>query len=188
MKYYLSTAGKKCCADCTWLLSLAKNEKGYDLIQFKRGFAEHRDLMKLYPGEPAVILDTGEFYIGDAAGNPILINPNGAAIPQSGNVLCIKNQSDWSQGDEIVVNYDDMITSDKAIPTSASKNRYSCAVILDEKNVPIGIAFCLDWCYSDTEAQFLVGYFNYTDLGDEFTPDDIDAIIQHAEARLESEN
>lgn len=76
MKYRLSTAGKKCCKGCTWLLSLARNEEGYDLIQIKRGLSQHRDLMKLYPGEPAVILDTGEFYIGDAAGKPMLINPN----------------------------------------------------------------------------------------------------------------
>lgn len=82
MKYFLSTAGKKCCKGCTWLLSLARKEEGYDLIQFKRGTSEHRRLMKLYPGEPAVILDTGEFYIGDAVGNPMLINPGVTTLKQ----------------------------------------------------------------------------------------------------------
>ena len=74
MKYFLSTAGRKCCKDCTWLLSLAQKEEGYDLIQFKRGMSENIDQMQLYPGEPAIVLDTGEFYIGDATGKPILIN------------------------------------------------------------------------------------------------------------------
>ncbi len=74
MKYVLSTAGRKCCKDCSWLLSLAQKEEGYDLIQFKRGVSENIDQMKLYPGEPAIVLDTGEFYIGDATGKPILIN------------------------------------------------------------------------------------------------------------------
>ena len=56
MKYFLSTAGKKCCKGCTWLLSLARNEEGYDLIQLKRGFSKNRDLMKLYPGEGRFII------------------------------------------------------------------------------------------------------------------------------------
>lgn len=33
MKYYLLTAGKKCCRGCTWLPHLARNEEGYDLMQ-----------------------------------------------------------------------------------------------------------------------------------------------------------
>lgn len=82
MKYFLSTAGKKCCKGCTWLLSLARKEEGYDLIQFKRGTSNHKNLMKLYPGEPAVILDTGEFYVGDAGGNPILINPDARTLKE----------------------------------------------------------------------------------------------------------
>lgn len=80
MKYRLSTAGKKCCKGCTWLLSLVRNEAGYDLIQLKRGISENKHLMRLYPGEPAFILDTGELYIGKADGTPCLINPEVFAI------------------------------------------------------------------------------------------------------------
>lgn len=184
MKYFLSTAGKKCCKDCTWLLSLARQETGYDLIQIKRGFSQNKHLMKLYPGEPAIILDTGEFYIGDAGGKPILINPSGAAIPQTGSILCIKNKSEWTQGDEVTVPYADMITSDGVTPIADNEGRYSCAVVLDANNVPVGIAFTLDWRYAELSAKFLVGYFNHVDMV-EFTESDIDNIIARAESRLE---
>lgn len=185
MKYYLVTTGKKCCKDCTWLLSLAKKEEGYDLIQIKRGFSENRSLMKLEPGEPAIILDTGEFYIGDAAGNPILINPSGAALPQSGNILCIRTQKNWSQGDEVAVSYSDMITSNGVAPTAADKSMYSCAVIVDDTDVPVGVAFIQDWLHTDNSAKMILGYFNHVDLK-EFTTEDIDAIIAHAEAQLDT--
>lgn len=183
MKYFLSTAGKKCCKGCTWLLSLARNEKGYDLIQIKRGFSQNRNLMKLYPGEPAIILDTGEFYIGDASGKPILINPKGAGMPQTGSILCIKHQSGWSQGDVVTVPYSDMITSDGVAPTGVDGGKYSCAAILDENDVPIGVAFKLSWVEAEQSAKFLIGYFNHVNLL-EFTTADIDAILEHAEANI----
>lgn len=183
MKYYLSTAGRKCCKDCTWLLSLARNETGYDLIQFKRGFSQNRDLMKLYPGEPAIILDTGEFYIGDAAGRPILINPNGAAIPDTGGILCIQNDTQWKQGDVVSVPYAAMITSDGTEPIADNEGRYSCAVLLNANNVPVGIGFITQWRASELSARILLGYFNQVDLV-EFTEEDLDAIIAHAEARI----
>lgn len=187
MKYFLSTSGKKCCEECTWLLSLARKENGYDLIQIKRGFSENRGKMKLYPGEPAIIMDTGEFYIGDANGKPILINPSGGmVIPNAGNILCIRNKSEWSQGDTVEVSYSDMITSDGITPISENDDVYSCAVILNAMDVPVGIAFKVDWNHTDTSATFIVGYFNYTELV-EFTRADVDAIIQHAEEEMNNE-
>lgn len=188
MKYFLSTAGKKCCKDCTWLLSLAKQENGYDLIQIKRGFSQNRNLMKLYPGEPAIILDTGEFYIGDATGRPILINPSGGfVLPNSGNIICVEDKSEWAHGSQIVIPYEDMITSDGVQPEYANDGVYSCAVIIDEASVPVGIAFKLDWNYSESSALFMVGYFNQDKIV-EFTESDIDAIIHHAEMRLLNQN
>lgn len=183
MKYNLSTAGRKCCKGCTWLLSLARNEEGYDLIQFKRGLAEHRNLMKLYPGEPAIILDTGAFYVGGVNGRPILINPNGAAMPQTGCVLCVRNQEDWSEGALVTVSYSDLITSDEEVPSSSDIGRYSCAIVVDESNVPVGMAFVSNWQYSEEAAQFQVGYFK--DNLTEFTADDVSSIIAHAEANLD---
>ena len=183
MKYFISTAGKKCCKGCTWLLSLARNEEGYDLIQFKRGLSEHKHLMKLYPGEPAVVLDTGEFYIGDVNGRPILINPDGAALPDTGCVLSIRNQPEWSQGAEVTVAYTDLITSDDEPVGEFDDGRYGCAIIIDDNNIPVGVAFLTDWGSLDTGATFIVGYFN-SSL--EFTNADIDAIITHAEANLNS--
>jgi len=177
MKYFLSTAGKKCCKGCTWLLSLAQNEKGYDLIQFKRGLAENRNLMKLYPGEPAVILDTGEFYIGDATGRPILINPNGAAMPQTDAVLCTVADSGWSSGDSVHISYDAMITSDGSVPDARDAEKYSCIVLINGDAVPVGIGFILDWASTENSADVVVGFFDQT----EFTENDIDLIMQYAE-------
>lgn len=177
MKYYLSTAGKKCCKGCTWLLSLAQNEKGYDLIQFKRGLAENRNLMKLYPGEPAVILDTGEFYIGDATGRPILINPNGAAMPQTDAVLCTVVDPGWSDGDSVSISYDAMITSDGSVPDARDAEKYSCIVLINGDAVPVGIGFVLDWVGTEGSADVVVGLFNQI----EFTDEDIDLIMQYAE-------
>lgn len=185
MKYFLSTAGKKGCKCCTWLLSLAKNEEGYDLIQLKRGFSQNRDLMKLYPGEPAIILDTGEFYIGDAAGRPMLINPGGAAMPDTGDILCIRNDTQWKQGDMVSVPYADMITSDGTEPIADNEGRYSCAVLLNANNVPVGIGFITRWRAAELSAQVLIGYFNQVALV-EFTEGDVDSIIEHAEARLDT--
>lgn len=185
MKYYLSTAGKKCCKGCTWLLSLARNEEGYDLIQLKRGFSQNRKLMKLYPGEPAIIMDTGEFYIGDASGRPILINPSGAAMPETGDILCIRNNAEWHQGDTVSVPYSEMITSDGDTPTDIEAGRYSCAVIINANNVPVGIGFVVDWQETELSASFCLGFFNQVDLA-EFTEDDIDKIIAHAESRLDN--
>jgi len=183
MRYFLSTAGKKCCKGCTWLLSLARNEEGYDLIQLKRGFSKNRDLMKLYPGEPAIILDTGEFYIGDATGRPIHINPNGAAMPDTGDILCIRNDTQWKQGDVVSVTYADMITSDGTEPIADNEGKYSCAVLLNANNVPVGIGFITQWRAPELSARILLGYFNQVDLV-EFTEEDIDAIIAHAVARI----
>ena len=183
MKYILSTAGRKCCKGCTWLLSLARNEEGYDLIQFKRGLSEHRNLMKLYPGEPAVILDTGEFYIGDVNGRPILINPNGAAMPQTGCILSVRQQEGWAQGASVDVLYSNLITSDDEVPTSSDVGRYSCAVIIDENNVPIGVAFVTNWVQGEDSARFVLGYFESDEMT-EFTSEDVNAIIAHAEANL----
>ena len=177
MKYVLSTAGKKCCKGCTWLLSLAQNEKGYDLIQFKRGLAENRNLMKLYPGEPAVILDTGEFYIGDATGRPILINPNGAAVPQTDSVLCTVADPGWSNGDSVYISYDAMITSDGSVPDARDAEKYSCIVLVNGDAIPVGIGFILDWVGAEGSADVVVGFFNQT----EFTDEDIDLIMQYAE-------
>ena len=183
MKYFLSTAGKKCCKGCTWLLSLARNEEGYDLIQFKRGLSEHKHLMKLYPGEPAVVLDTGEFYIGDANGRPVLINPDGVALPDTGCVLGIRNQSEWTQGTEVTVAYSDLISSDAKPVGESDEGKYSCAVIIDDNDMPVGVAFLTDWGSLDTGATFIIGYFNQLV---EFTNADIDAIITHAEAKINS--
>lgn len=183
MKYYLSTSGKKACKCCTWRLTLARNEKGYDLIQFKRGISDNRGLMKLYPGEPAIILDTGEFYIGDASGKPILINPSGAVMHQVGQVLCIRNDPSWVQGATVSVPYADMITSDGVAPTADDEGRYGCAVLLNADNVPVGVGFVSQWEASDSSAKFLLGYFNQKDLV-EFNEADVDAIIAHAEDRL----
>lgn len=183
MKYFLSTAGKKCCKGCTWLLSLARNEEGYDLIQLKRGLSEHKHLMKLYPGEPAIILDTGEFYIGDAEGRPILINPDGAAMPVTGSILCIRNQSDWTQGSTVTVDYADMITSDYKPVGYSDIGRYGCAVIIDDTSIPIGVAFTQDWQVTDSSASFLIGYFVPEPM-QEFTENDIDLIISHAKGNL----
>lgn len=74
MKYRLVTSGKKCCCDCTWKLELAQSEDGYDLIQIKRGLLADIDKMKLQPGEPAIVLDSKDFYIGCLDGKPIHIN------------------------------------------------------------------------------------------------------------------
>lgn len=179
MKYYLSTAGRKCCKGCTWLLSLAQNEAGYDLIQFKRGLAENRNLMKLYPGEPAIVLDTGEFYIGDATGRPILINPNGAAMPQSDAVLCTVADPGWVQGDSVEIAYEAMITSDASVPDARDAGKYSCIVLVNGEAVPIGIGFILDWVSTAESASAVIGFFNQTT---EFTPEDIDMIIEYASA------
>lgn len=150
----------------------------------KRGFSQNRDLMKLYPGEPAIILDTGEFYIGDAVGKPILINPNGAAMPDTGDILCIKNDTQWKQGDVVSVPYADMITSDGVEPIADNEGRYSCAVLLNANNAPIGIGFITQWRAPELSASVLLGYFTQVDLV-EFTEEDIDAIIAHAVARLQ---
>lgn len=179
MKYYLSTAGRKCCKGCTWLLSLAQNEAGYDLIQFKRGLAENRNLMKLYPGEPAIVLDTGEFYIGDATGRPILINPNGAAMPQSDAVLCTVADPRWVQGDSVEIAYEAMITSDASVPDARDAGKYSCIVLVNGEAVPIGIGFILDWVSTAESASAVIGFFNQTT---EFTPQDIDMIMEYASA------
>lgn len=179
MKYYLSTAGRKCCKGCTWLLSLAQNEAGYDLIQFKRGLAENRNLMKLYPGEPAIVLDTGEFYIGDATGRPILINPNGAAMPQSDAVLCTVADPGWVQGDSVEIAYEAMITSDASVPDARDAGKHSCIVLVNGEAVPIGIGFILDWVSTAESASAVVGFFNQTT---EFTPGDIDMIMEYASA------
>lgn len=184
MKYYLSTAGRKCCKGCTWLLSLAQQENGYDLIQFKRGVSENRELMKLYPGEPAIILDTGEFFIGDATGRPIHINPSGSVLPAVGNILCIRNNGntvEWEQGDEVIVRYEDMITSDTLPPKNSDEGRYSCAVIIDDSDIAVGIAIVTEWCVDDNAAKFIVGYFNPLS---EFTDEDVDSIISRAKQRL----
>lgn len=183
MKYFLSTAGKKCCKDCTWLLSLARKEEGYDLIQLKRGFSDNKHLMKLYPGEPAVILDTGEFYIGDAAGRPMLINPNGAFMPETGSSLCVRNDASWTQGSEVLIDHSDFITSDDEPPNDADCGRYICAVILDDSDVPVGIGFIEDWCADNTKASVLIGYFTPTEMV-EFTESDIDLLIQQAEEEI----
>ena len=177
MKYFLSTAGRKCCKRCTWLLSLAQNEEGYDLIQFKRGLAENRNLMKLYPGEPAVILDTGEFYIGDATGRPILINPNGAAMPQTDAILCTVADLGWSSGDSVHISYDAMITSDGSVPDARDAGKYSCILLVNSDAVPVGIGFILDWAHTEGVADVVVGFFNQT----EFTDEDIDLIMEYAE-------
>ena len=181
MKYFLSTAGKKCCKGCTWLLSLGQQENGYDLIQFKRGVSEHRELMKLYPGEPAIILDTGEFFIGDATGRPIHINPSGSVLPAVGNILCIRNDDTWVQGDEVTILYSDMITSDTIPPKNSDVGRYSCAIILDVSDVPIGVAFVKEWEVDDVSATFLIGYFNSMI---EFTDEDVDYLFDKAKERL----
>ena len=182
MKYYLSTAGKKCCKGCTWLLSLAQQENGYDLIQFKRGVSENRELMKLYPGEPAIILDTGEFFIGDATGRPIHINPSGSVLPAVGNILCIRDVPDWEQGDEVTVFYEDMVTSDGLPPKNSDEGRYSCAVILGYSDIPVGVAFVKEWGVDADSATFILGYFNHMT---EFTDEDIDNIIERAKQRLD---
>jgi hypothetical protein len=139
--------------------------------------------MKLYPGEPAIILDTGEFYIGDATGRPIHINPNGAAMPDTGDILCIRNDTQWKQGDVVSVPYADMITSDGTEPIAHNEGKYSCAVLLNANNVPVGIGFITQWRAPELSARVLLGYFNHVDLV-EFTEKDIDAIIKHAEARI----
>ena len=155
MKYFLSTAGKKCCKGCTWLLSLGQHENGYDLIQIKRGLAEHRNLMRLQPGEPAVILDTGEFYIGDASGRPILINPSGAAMPQTDAILCVQDEG-WSQGESVDVLYENLITTDGKVPNSQDSSMYQAVIILND-SIPVGIGFITDWQATNEALSMVVG-------------------------------
>lgn len=181
MKYYLSTAGKKCCKGCTWLLSLAKKENGYDLIQLKRGLAHNKHLMNLYPGEPAIILDTGEFYIGDANGTPVLINP-----PSTNEVVCVVADSHWGDSDVAVVPYSEMITSDGTTPTEDDDGKFGCVVILDEEiQTPIGVGYIANWVAGSDSAMVTLGYFNEINIK-EFTTEDVDAILEHAEALLGS--
>ena len=59
----------------------------------------------------------------------------------------------------------------------------SCAVILNANNVPVGVGFITQWRAPELSAKFLLGYFNQVDSV-EFTEEDVDAIIAHAEARL----
>ena len=178
MKYYLSTAGKKACKGCTWLLSLAKKENGYDLIQFKRGLSANRDLMKLYSGEPAIILDTGEFFVGDAAGNPIRIS-----TPLANGIACVIADTSWRDKDEVVVRYADMITSDGVTPTEADSSVFGGIILLNEDQIPIGIGSIVNWVAGSDSATLLLGYFSSINIT-EFTTADVDLIIQHAEAGL----
>lgn len=48
-------------------------------IQIKRGLSSKVPQLVLDAGEPAVALDTGKLYIGDGAGNVVLLNPDQAA-------------------------------------------------------------------------------------------------------------
>ena len=181
MKYYLVTSGKKCCCDCTWKLKLAQNEDGYDLIQVKRGYERDIKSMKLQPGEPAIVFDTGAFFIGGSDGTPILINK--ASIGADSAVLkVIRTQLATGL---VVIPYEDMIAPDGTHPTAGAVSLYSAILICNDDGQPLGIASVQNWSYSSTEAQLF--YKAFSDAVVNMTPvtdADLDAIIAHAEAQV----
>lgn len=179
MKYFLSTSGKKCCCDCTWRLQLAQNEDGYDLIQIKRGYSQDIKSMRLQPGEPAIVFDTGALFIGGSDGKPILINKNSIGA-DSAVLTVIQTQMDTG---EIIVSYEDMTAPDGTHPTAADMSIYSVILFCNSDGQPLGIASVLDWNYSDTSAK--LSYRAFSDAISSmvpFTDADLDAIIEHAEA------
>lgn len=181
MKYYLATSGKKCCCDCTWRLKLAQNEDGYDLIQIKRGYQRDIRGMKLQPGEPAIVFDTGAFYIGSSDGTPLLIN--NSSVGADSSVLIVIN-SQLSTG-LVVIPYDNMYAPDGTHPTDGDISLYSTVLVCNNDGQPLGIASVQNWSYSETEAQLY--YTAFSDAATNlipFTDADLDAIIAHAEAQV----
>lgn len=181
MKYYLATSGKKGCCNCTWRLKLAQNEDGYDLIQIKRGYNSDIKGMKLQPGEPAIVFDTGAFYIGGSDGTPMLINKSSVSA-DSAVLIVINSQLDTGL---VVIPYGDMYAPDGTHPTAGDVSLYSAILVCNDDRKPLGIASVQKWSYSDTEAQ--VYYTAFSDAAMDlvpFTDADLDAIIAHAEAQV----
>ena len=132
--------------------------------------------MKLQPGEPAIVFDTGAFFIGGSDGTPILINK--ASIGADSTVLKIIN-SELSTG-LVVVPYTDMVAPDGTHPKADDVPLYSAILICDSDGQPVGIASVQNWTYSNTEAQLF--YRAFSDAMIPFTDSDLDAIIARAES------
>lgn len=107
-------------------------------------------------------------------------------MPDTGDILCIRDNTQWKQRDEVSVPYASMITSDGTQPIADNEGRYSCAVLLNASDVPVGVGFVTQWRGSDLSARILPGYFNQVDLV-EFTEKDVDTIIEHARSRSDSD-
>lgn len=112
-----------------------------------------------------------------------ILYSNDGGMLRTGSILCNRHQSGWSQGDVVTVSYADMIAFGGVAPTDVADGKFSCAVVLDANDAPIGAAFRINQVDSEQSVKALLGYFNHVSMV-ECTKSVIDAIIAHGEANI----
>lgn len=155
MKYKLIQTNKCCCKRSAHY-KLVEDNDGYDLIQLKRGFQADAGNLRLEPGEPAFVMDTGRFYIGNQYGIPILIN---GGVPGDWKSSSLATIGDFEDGALIEVPYASMITADRITPTAADAGHYLLISVLDSNLKPVGEAVLTNWNFTPTSAQFRYGSY-----------------------------
>ena len=154
MKYKLVQTNEACCKRSAHY-KLVEDNDGYDLIQLKRGFQSEVGNLRLEPGEPAFVMDTGKLYIGNSYGIPILINGGGTNVASSS----LATIGDFEDNSLIEVPYSRMITANGITPTAADAGIYLILSVLDSNKKPIGEAALTNWNYTADSAQFRYGSY-----------------------------